>query len=166
MTGRSQTERIDSRAKGGLQGMTKGTCAARSTTAPISGRFPSLTRKDSSAPTVFMKVGRIPTFSPFTQRLLVASWTPPRSLPTNATQPSHSPDEIKNYAFVIVLQIGQVGGEVGEVVADAGLQVLANTTIDRGQCAAAPWISIRQVKRSSLVQAIPFLEEPPCHRDT
>jgi len=32
-------------------------------------------------------------------------------------------------------------------------------TIDRGQCAAAPLIYIRQVKRSYLRQAIPFLEE-------
>src|SRR6266436_6173728 len=78
-------------------------------------------------------------------------------------RPSHSPDEIDEYAFVVVLQIGQVVGEVGEVVADAGLQVLANMTIDRGQCAAAPLIYIRQVKRSYLRQAIPFLEEPPVH---
>src|SRR5260370_19664682 len=80
-----------------------------------------------------------------------------------AKRPSHSPDEIDEYAFVVVLQIGQVVGEVGEVVADAGLQVLANMTIDRGQCAAAPLIYIRQVKRSYLRQAIPFLEQPPVH---
>src|SRR5258706_199762 len=90
-------------------------------------------------------------------------WTPACPLPSEAKRPSHSPDEIEKYAFVVVLQIGQVVGEVGEVVADAGLQVLANMTIDRGQCAAAPLIYIRQVKRSYLRQAIPFLEEPPVH---
>src|SRR5438046_10057748 len=79
----------------------------------------------------------------------------------SGTRASHSPDEIDEYAFVVVLQIGQVVGEVGEVVADAGLQVLANMTIDRGQCAAAPLIYIRQVKRSYLRRGIPFLEEPP-----
>src|SRR6266849_5970795 len=111
----------------------------------------------------FTKVVRIPTFSPFTQRLLFGSWRPACPLPSEAKRPSHSPDEIDEYAFVVVLQIGQVVGEVGEVEADAGLQVLANMTIDRGQCAAAPLIYIRQVKRSYLGQAIPFLEEPPVH---
>src|SRR6267143_1231176 len=82
---------------------------------------------------------------------------------SEATWASHGPDEIKKYAFVVVLQIGQIVGEVGEVVADADLQVLANMTIDCGQCAAAPLIYIRQVKRSYLRQAIPFLEEPPVH---
>src|SRR5207249_8898327 len=85
------------------------------------------------------------------------------SVLVSGTRASHSPDEIDEYAFVVVLQIGQVVGEVGEVVADAGLQVLANMTIDRGQCAAAPLIYIRQLKRSYLRQAIPFLEEPPVH---
>lgn len=53
-----------------------------------------------------------------------------------ATRASHSPDEIEKYAFVVVLQVGQLVGEVGEVVANAGLQVLANMTIDGGQRAA------------------------------
>jgi hypothetical protein len=60
-----------------------------------------------------------------------------------ATRPSDSPDEIDEYAFVVVLQVGQFVGEVGEVVADAGLQVLANMTIDRGQRSAAPLTYIR-----------------------
>jgi hypothetical protein len=60
-----------------------------------------------------------------------------------ATRGSHSPDDIKKYAFVVVLQVGQLVGEVGEVVADASLQVLANMTIDRGQRAAAPLTYIR-----------------------
>ena len=64
----------------------------------------------------------------------------PRAGPTRA---SHSPDDIEKYAFVVVLQIGQVVGEVGEVVADASLQVLANMTIDRGQRAAAALTYIR-----------------------
>ncbi len=68
-----------------------------------------------------MKVVRIPTFSPFTQRLLFGSWTPACPLPSKAARASHGRDEIKKYAFVVVLQIGQVVGEVGEVVADASL---------------------------------------------
>ena len=57
-----------------------------------------------------------------------------------ATRASHGPDEIKKYASVVILQIGQVVGEVGEIVADASLQVLANAMIDRGQRAAAALI--------------------------
>ena len=105
--------------------------------------IPSLTRKDSSAPTVFMKVFRLPTFAPFAQLLLFGSWTPGCPLPSKATRVSHGPDEIHEYAFVIVLQIGQVVGEVGKVVANAGLQVLGNMTIDRGQRTAAPLTYIR-----------------------
>ena len=85
---------------------------------------------------------------------------PPRP---QATRESQAPDEIKKYAFVVVLQVGQVVGEVGEVVADASLQVLANTTIDGGQRASALLIYIRQVKRSHLRQGVPFLEEAPVH---
>src|SRR6266404_664739 len=79
----------------------------------------------------------------FTQRLLFGSWTPASPLPSEATRASHSPDEIDEYAFVVVLQIGQVVGEGGEVVADASLQVLANVMIDRGQRAAAALTYIR-----------------------
>src|SRR5260370_6771071 len=82
-------------------------------------------------------------YSPFTQRLPFGSWAPACPLPSEATRASHGPDEIKKYAFVVVLQIGQVVGEVGEVVADASLQVLANMTIDRGQRAAAALTYIR-----------------------
>ncbi len=64
-------------------------------------------------------------------------------LPSEAPRASHSSDEIDEYAFVVVLQIGQVVGEVGEVVADANLQVLANVMIDRGQRAAAALTYIR-----------------------
>src|SRR5882762_6599301 len=83
--------------------------------------------------------------------------------PPQATRESQAPDEIKKYAFVVVLQVGQVVGEVGEVVADASLQVLANTTIDGGQRASALLIYIRQIKRSDLRQSVPFLEEVPVH---
>jgi hypothetical protein len=57
-----------------------------------------------------------------------------------ATRASHGPDEIKKYASVVILQIGQVVGEIGEVVADTSLQVLANAMIDRGQRTAAALI--------------------------
>jgi hypothetical protein len=56
--------------------------------------------------------------------------------PSEATRASHGPDDIKKYAFVVVLQVGQLVGEVGEVVANPGLQVLANMTIDGGQRSA------------------------------
>ena len=56
---------------------------------------------------------------------------------SKATRKSHRPDEVQEYASVIVLQIGQVVGEVGEVIANADLQVLSNMTIKRGQHAAA-----------------------------
>ena len=46
--------------------------------------------------------------------------------------PSLGPDEIEEYALVVVLQVGQIVGEVGEIVADASLQVLADVMIDRG----------------------------------
>ena len=54
-----------------------------------------------------------------------------------ATLGSHSPDDIEKYAFVVVLQIGQVVGKVCKVVADANLQVLADMTIDCCQRATA-----------------------------
>ncbi len=62
---------------------------------------------------------------------------------------------------MVVLQVGQVVGEVGEVVADASLQVLADVMVDRGQDAAAALIDIRKAKLSHLGQAVPLLEEPP-----
>src|SRR5438445_240333 len=90
-------------------------------------------------------------------------WTPACPLPSEVTRASHSPDEIDEYAFVVVLQVRQVVGEVGEVVADASLQVLANVMIDRGQRAATSLTYIREVKRSHLRQALPLPEEPPVH---
>jgi len=50
---------------------------------------------------------------------------------------SLGPDQINEYASVVVLQVGQFVGEVGEVVADASLQVLGDVMVDRGQYAAA-----------------------------
>jgi hypothetical protein len=119
--------------------MTRWTCAARITTAP---KVPSLTRKDSSAATVFMKVGRIRPFR-LSRNVSFASWALARPLPSEATRGSHSPDKIDEYAFVVVPQVRQVVGEVGEVIAHASLQVLANMTIDRGQRAAAALTYIR-----------------------
>src|SRR5215471_13188411 len=78
-----------------------------------------------------------------------------------STRASLGPDEIDEYASVVVLQVGQLVGEVGEVVADASFQVLADVMIDRGQGAAAALIDIRESKRSHLGQAVPLLEEPP-----
>src|SRR6185437_14532444 len=78
---------------------------------------------------------------------------------------SLGPDEIEEYAFVVVLEVGQVVGEIGEVVADANLQVLADAMIDRCQCAATGLVEIRQAKRSHFGQALPLLEEPPFHAE-
>src|SRR6266516_707465 len=74
---------------------------------------------------------------------------------------SLGPDEIDEYALVVVLQVGQVVGEVGEVVADASLQVLADLTIDCRQRASAALTNICEVKRSHLGHAVPLLEEAP-----
>jgi hypothetical protein len=46
--------------------------------------------------------------------------------------PSLGPDQINEYASVIVIQVGQFVGEVGEIVADASLQVLGDVMVDRG----------------------------------
>src|SRR5512146_2277350 len=74
---------------------------------------------------------------------------------------SLGPDEIDEYAFVVVPQVRQVVGEVGEVVAGADLQVLADVTIDRGQRAAAALTDIGEAEHSHLGQALPALAEPP-----
>ena len=58
-------------------------------------------------------------------------------LPRTCTRVSLGPDEIYEYASVVVPQVGQFVGEVGEVVADASLQVLGDVMVDRGQDAAA-----------------------------
>jgi hypothetical protein len=65
---------------------------------------------------------------------------------------SLGPDQINEYASVVVLQVGQLVREVGEVVADAGLQVLADVMVDCGQDAAAALIDIWQAKLSHLGQ--------------
>src|SRR5476649_470092 len=62
---------------------------------------------------------------------------------------------------MVVLQVGQIVREVGEVVADAGPQVLANTTIDRCQDAAVVLIEIRQAKLANFSQGVPLFEEAP-----
>jgi hypothetical protein len=38
-------------------------------------------------------------------------------------------DDVKEYAFMVVLQVGQIVGEIGEIVANAGLHVLAEAMI-------------------------------------
>src|SRR6185369_7690614 len=70
-------------------------------------------------------------------------------------------DDVEEYASVVVPQVGEVFGEVGEVITDADLQVLADVTVDRAQRAAAALTDIPKVERSSLGHAFPALEEPP-----
>src|SRR5215471_11218132 len=79
------------------------------------------------------------------------------------TRASLGPDEIEEYAFVVVLQVRQFVGEVGEVVAGTDLQVLANVMIDCCKRAAAALTYVREVKHSHLRQALPLLKEPPVH---
>src|SRR5215467_14545784 len=71
------------------------------------------------------------------------------------------PNEIEEYAVMVVLEVSQVVRKVGEVVADASLQILADVIIDRCQRAAAALINIRELKRSHLGQGVPLPEEPP-----
>ena len=71
------------------------------------------------------------------QIFLQRAWT---HSDANRTRASLGPDEIEEYALVVVLQVGQVVGEVSEVVAHASLQVLGDVMVDRGQDAAAALI--------------------------
>jgi hypothetical protein len=48
--------------------------------------------------------------------------------------------------------VGPTPPQVGKVATDAGLKVLADVMIDRGQYAAAPMIDIWQAKLSDLGQ--------------
>jgi hypothetical protein len=57
-----------------------------------------------------------------------------------STQASLGPDQINEYASVVVRHVVQFIGKVGEVVAHASLQVLAAVMVDRGQNAAAALI--------------------------
>lgn len=92
---------------------------------------------------VFMKVVRMPTFSRFQQRLLFGSGTPACPLPSEAARASLGRDDVKEYPFVVVPQVGQIVGEIGEIVADAGLHVLAEAMINRSQHAAAGLMEIQ-----------------------
>src|SRR5215831_9999196 len=76
---------------------------------------------------------------------------------------SHGPDEIDEYASMVELQVGQFVGEIGEVVADTSLQILADVMVDCGQDAAAALVDVRELKRSHLGQGVPLLEEPVVH---
>jgi len=75
--------------------------------------------------------------------------------------PSLGPDEIEEYTLVVVLQVSQVVGEVGEIVADTSLQILADVMIDGCKCATAALADIGEFKGSHLGQAVPLSEEPP-----
>src|SRR5262249_2635068 len=67
---------------------------------------------------------------------------------------------IEEYASMVVVKVGQFVREVGEVVADANLQVLGDVMVDRSQHAAPVLIEIREAKLSHLSQAVPLLKEP------
>ena len=82
---------------------------------------------------------------------------------SNDFRTSLGPDQINEYASVVVPQIGQFVREVGEVVAHAGLQVLGDVMIDCGQDATTALIDIREAKLSDFGQGVPLPEEPPVH---
>src|SRR6266487_3736924 len=76
-------------------------------------------------------------------------WWQSSHAPGNSrSRASLGPDEIDEDTFVVVLQVGQVVGEVGEVVANTDLQVLADVTIDCSQRATATLTDIREVEHS------------------
>jgi hypothetical protein len=86
-----------------------------------------------------------------TPAYLVAKVNPPAGKhiagkTASPTRASLGHDEIDEYALVVVPQVGQVVGEVGEVVAGADLHVRADVTIDRGQRAAAALTDIRELE--------------------
>src|SRR5262249_36599351 len=83
--------------------------------------------------------------------------------PRISTQASHGPDEIDENASMVVLQVSQLVGEIGEVIADTSLQVRGDAMVDRSQSAAAALTDIRELKRSHLGQGVPLLEEPVVH---
>src|SRR6185312_4351385 len=78
---------------------------------------------------------------------------------------SLGPDNIEEYSSMVVVQVSKVVGEIGEIVAEPSLQVLANATIERSQDAAAVLIDIREAKLSYLGQAVPLFEEPEVHAE-
>src|SRR5678815_4895459 len=78
-----------------------------------------------------------------------------------ASWASFGSDEINEYAFVVVPQVGQVVREVGKVVAGANLQVLADVTIYCSQHASAALTHISKAKHSRFSDAFPALTEPP-----
>ena len=77
---------------------------------------------------------------------------PCRSYHAHASPTSLGPDEVDEYASVVVSPVSQFVGEVGEVVADASLQVLADVMVDRGQGAAAALVDIREAQLPDLGQ--------------
>src|SRR6478672_3067019 len=83
--------------------------------------------------------------------------------PRASTPALLGPDQINEYASVVIFQVGQLVREVGEVVAHAGLQVLGDVMVDRGQDATTALIDIREAKLSDFGQGVPLLEQPPVH---
>src|SRR4030095_4805427 len=55
----------------------------------------------------------------------------------------HAADEVDEGALVVVVEVGQVVGEVGEVVAGAHLEVLAEVVVDGAQRAGLPLTDVR-----------------------
>ncbi len=54
----------------------------------------------------------------------------------------HFANQINKDTFAVIIQIGQIIGEIGIVVADPELEVLAQMTVNTDQCAAATILGI------------------------
>ena len=65
-------------------------------------------------------------------KYLLRRFHPCRSYHAHTQSRSLGPDQVNEYASVVVLQVGRLVGEVGEVVTHASLQVLADVMVDRG----------------------------------
>ncbi len=81
---------------------------------------------------------------------LAIRWATRAKIALTFTRALLGPNQINEYASVVVLQVGKLVGEVGEIIAHACLQVFADVVVNRGQDAAAVLINIRQTKLPDL----------------
>ncbi len=72
----------------------------------------------------------------------------------------HRTCQVEKYAAVIVTEIGQIVGEVREVVANSKLEVIADVAGNRRQCTALALVQVGYIELPGLDQGFPVLEEP------
>src|SRR6185369_9001644 len=88
-----------------------------------------------------------------------ASLNPPES--PFAKGDLNSPYNIDEHAPMPITQVGQVVGEIAEVVAGADLDVVTQMPVEPHQHAAPPIVGIGQVQQAPFDQCIPLVEEMP-----